>query len=346
MPSIVTREDRARPIRLIPIFWTTTQRNEEDDKKSDRHHDDLTDAGDIRIVAGHMRKILFLLILLLLSACQKSEEDQLAELGYLQEDIVLIQGLSEENKGLFLNEMNETALSYLQVSLYSSPFFIKEKEETYLKYLNTYSDTREMIEIVNTLRYKELFTDIVPTDMSKGDLILVNKYHILSSDYEPEDLVQIESDYGSGRLREKAYEAYKKLCDKAREEGYPLRVVSSYRSYAYQEGLYNKYLGRDSKENVDTYSARPGHSEHQTGMAIDVSLPGVSLDDFGKTEAARWLNEHCMEYGFIVRYPKDKIGITGYIEEPWHIRYLGVDIAKDVYAKGITYDEYYACYIE
>ena len=172
MPSTVTREDRARPIRLIPIFWTTTQRNEEDDKKSDRHHDDLTDAGDIRIVAGHMRKIIFLLILLLLSACQKSEEDQLAELGYLQEDIVLIQGLSEENKGLFLSEMNESALSYLRldsfkeenmkeylsfdgilekellvdlinrgilteqnkdkiVSLYSSPFFIKEKEETY-----------------------------------------------------------------------------------------------------------------------------------------------------------------------------------------------------------------------
>ena len=334
-----------------------------------------------------MRKIMLLVILLLLSACQKSEEDQLAELGYLEEDIALIQGLKEENRELFLSEMNETALSYLQVdsfkeenmkeylsfdgilekelvvdlinrgilteqnkdkivSLYSSPFFIKEKEETYLKYLNAYSDTREMIEIVNTLRYKKLFTDIVSTDMSKGDLILVNKYHILSSDYEPEDLVQIESDYGSGRLREKVYEAYKSLCDKAREEGYPLRVVSSYRSYAYQEGLYNKYLGRDSKENVDTYSARPGHSEHQTGMAIDVSLPGVSLDDFGKTEAARWLNEHCMEYGFIVRYPKDKIGITGYIEEPWHIRYLGVDIAKDVYAKGITYDEYYACYIE
>ncbi|MBQ1775283.1 MAG: M15 family metallopeptidase, partial [Erysipelotrichaceae bacterium] len=247
-----------------------------------------------------MRKIMLLVILLLLSGCQKSEEEQLAELGYLEEDIALIQGLKEENRELFLSEMNETALSYLQVdsfkeenmkeylsfdgilekelvvdlinrgilteqnkdkivSLYTNPFFIKEKEETYLKYLNTYSDTREMIEIVNTLRYKKLFTDIVSTDMSKGDLILVNKYHILSSDYEPEDLVQIESDYGSGRLREKVYEAYKSLCDKAREEGYPLRVVSSYRSYAYQEGLYNKYLGRDSKENVDTYSARPGH---------------------------------------------------------------------------------------
>ncbi len=230
--------------------------------------------------------------------------------------------------------------------VFSDIGFIEKNEELYFEYLDRYDSTRDLIETVNTLRYRELYTDIAAVDMDKGDLILVNKYHRLDEDYVPEDLVAFDSPLGKGRLREKVYDAYSELYEAAREEGYRLMIVSSYRSYMYQDGLYKRYLSRDSQENVDSYSARPGHSEHQTGMAIDVSLPGCSLDDFGSTKAAEWLKSHCADYGFIIRYPKDRTDITGYIEEPWHIRYLGKEIAKDVVAKGMTYDEYYACFVE
>lgn len=224
--------------------------------------------------------------------------------------------------------------------------YIEKNEDLYFEYLDCYDSMREVIEAVNALRYRELYTEIQPVDMSKGDLILVNKYHQLDESYVPDDLIAFDSPMGKGRLREKVYDAYKELYRAAKEDGYTLVVVSSYRSFSYQDGLYRRYLSRDTKENVDTYSARPGHSEHQTGMAIDVSLPGVSLDDFGSTNAAEWLKQHGADYGFIIRYPKDRIDVTGYIEEPWHIRYLGKEVAEDVLAKGMTYDEYYACYVE
>ena len=164
--------------------------------------------------------------------------------------------------------------------------------------------------------------------------------------YYPDDLVDVDPSLGKGQLSKKTYDAFLDLHEAAYRQGYNLRVVSAFRSYSYQDGLYNKYLKVDPKEVVDTYSARPGHSEHQTGMAIDVSLPGVSLDDFWKTDAAKWLNENCAHYGFIIRYPAEKIDITGYMEEPWHIRYLGQEVAEDVVRHGMTYDEYYAVFID
>ena len=241
--------------------------------------------------------------------------------------------------------LNDSNLSKLQ-TLYGSDGFTERNEKLYLSMLDEYDDVRSMMEIVNTKRYKPLFSDIESVDMSKGDLILVNKYYQLDRDYVPEDLVDIDPSLGRGSIREKVYEAYLDLLEDANKAGYDLYVVSAFRSYDYQAGLYNKYLGMDPKEVVDTYSARPGHSEHQTGMAMDVTLPGVSLDDFGKTDAAKWLASNCSRYGFIIRYPQDKIDITGYIEEPWHIRYLGKEVAQDVYAHKMTYDEYYACFIQ
>ncbi|MBQ6335537.1 MAG: D-alanyl-D-alanine carboxypeptidase family protein [Erysipelotrichaceae bacterium] len=262
---------------------------------------------------------------------------------YLKYDGKLEQSLLMRliNDGI-LNDKNAEKL----FKMYSSENFIAKNENLYLQYLDSYDSLEEMMEIVNTKRYEALFSDIEPVDMSKGDLILVNKYYQLSEDYVPDDLVDIDPSLGRGQIRGKVYEAYLKLLEDARALGYNLYVVSAFRSFAYQDGLYNKYLRSDPQEVVDTYSARPGHSEHQTGMAMDVTVPGYSLDDFGTTDAAKWLNENCCHYGFIIRYPADKTDITGYIEEPWHIRYLGVETAEDVYARKMTYDEYYACFVE
>ena len=136
------------------------------------------------------------------------------------------------------------------------------------------------------------------------------------------------------------------MAEEAKKLGYDLTIVSSYRSYDYQYGLYSKYLQSDPQEVVDTYSARPGHSEHQSGLCMDVTIPGYSLDNFYKSDASKWLAENCYRFGFIIRYPEDKTDITGYQGEPWQLRYLGKAVAEDVYKCGITYDEYYACFVE
>ena len=185
--------------------------------------------------------------------------------------------------------------------------------------------------------------------MSKGYLILVNKYNALASDYEPDDLVDVESNYGRGRTRKEVYEAYTVLQDEANELGYNFTICSAYRSYVYQKGLYDKYLEQEGGNQaiVDTYSARPGHSEHQSGLCLDLYDSVYGMDDFGKSDASDWLIENCYRYGFIIRYTESKERITGYQAEPWQIRYVGsVDIAKDIMDRGITFDEYYACFVE
>ncbi|MBQ8724318.1 MAG: M15 family metallopeptidase, partial [Oscillospiraceae bacterium] len=114
-------------------------------------------------------------------------------------------------------------------------------------------------------------------------------------------------------------------------------LASGYRSYETQDNLYNDYVYTYGKDIADTFSARPGHSEHQSGLAIDVN----TIDDaFGATPEAAWLAKHCHEFGFIIRYAEDKVDITGYKYEPWHIRYVGNEIAQEITILGISMEEY------
>ncbi len=154
-------------------------------------------------------------------------------------------------------------------------------------------------------------------------ILLVNKLHPLPPSY--------------GELDDEAVQALEKLQSAANSAGYSIPTLSAYRSYDYQGTLYNNYVALDGQEAADTYSARPGFSEHQSGLAFDV---GELSYDYGDTAAGKWLHQHCHEYGFIIRYPKDKEKITGYVYEPWHIRYVGKSTAKTIYQKGVTLEEY------
>jgi D-alanyl-D-alanine carboxypeptidase len=120
-------------------------------------------------------------------------------------------------------------------------------------------------------------------------------------------------------------------------DGVNLWVKSGFRSYETQKTLYNNYVARDGKEMADTYSARPGHSEHQTGLAFDMNS---TANSFAGTPEAEWLSANCHKYGFIIRYPKGKEHITGYIYEPWHVRYIGVEKAKEVFESGLCLEEF------
>ncbi len=155
-------------------------------------------------------------------------------------------------------------------------------------------------------------------------ILVANKSYSLPADYDP----------GLDPTTKSQFDV---LSSAAAEEGLNIWLASGYRSYQYQEEIYNGYVDGYGKDTADTFSARPGHSEHQTGLAIDVN----TIDDsFADTPEAEWLAENCYKYGFIIRYPKGKEDITGYKYEPWHIRYLGVEKATAVYNSGLTLEEY------
>lgn len=141
-----------------------------------------------------------------------------------------------------------------------------------------------------------------------------------------------------------AREAFNKLNSKAKKAGYEFDAFSTYRSFDRQKELYDSYVARDGQKLADTYSARPGFSEHQTGLAFDIGEVGntedYADDHFGETKAGDWLAAHAHEFGFIMRYPEGKQKITGYKHEAWHFRYVGKEIATKIYKEKSTLEEY------
>jgi D-alanyl-D-alanine carboxypeptidase len=182
----------------------------------------------------------------------------------------------------------------------------------------------------------------------KGMLILVNKSHPIDKDYKPDDLVKIKyfvSDRSETTryMRAEAAEAFHNLVDKAAENGMELKMTTAYRSYNFQKILFDNYVAKEGEEAANQYSARPGQSEHQTGLSVDVTSPSVDYqlsDDYGNAEEGKWLAENAYRFGFIIRFPKGKEEITGYQYEPWHIRYVGLTAAKEIYEQNLTLEEY------
>lgn len=179
---------------------------------------------------------------------------------------------------------------------------------------------------------------------------LVNKEYSLPSDYEPNDLVvpdvSFNIDYESEKryMREEAALALESLCQDALSEGLEIFAISGYRSYERQQEIYENNLKTRGTTHTNQYSAKPGYSEHQTGLVMDVSCESEGFDlqeSFGETPEGIWLAQNCAKYGFVIRYPEGKENITGYAYEPWHIRYLGVELATYLTENNLTLDEYY-----
>jgi len=181
--------------------------------------------------------------------------------------------------------------------------------------------------------------------------VLINKLYKLPAGYVPPSLIHEQAlpflGGGGGErglMRKEAAEALQAMFAAAKRDGLALTVASAYRSQETQRQLFNSYVQTQGEAVARRYSAEPGHSEHQTGLAVDVSgADGVCAveDCFADTKEAHWVAQHAPEYGFIVRYPKGKEQITGYAYEPWHLRFVGVALAKDVTAKGLTLEEYF-----
>ncbi len=180
--------------------------------------------------------------------------------------------------------------------------------------------------------------------------VIVNKKRSLPDGYIPPDLVvpNVAFSYSGvlekSHMRKEAAGALEQLFAASKKDGLDLRAVSGYRSYKRQVSIYKNNVATKGQEYTDRVSARPGTSEHQTGLAIDVSGPGIGYgleQSFGATKEGEWLKEHAPEYGFVIRYTENGESSTGYTWEPWHIRYIGKAIAQDVTSKGMTLEQYF-----
>ncbi len=225
-------------------------------------------------------------------------------------------------------------------------YYNKENEKRYEDYKEKNPDISvdDVVWMVNANIDNEFYTNTNKIEDVDSDLLLVNKYNKLPDNFVPKDLVKLESGY---YVTSNTKTAFEKMQDDAREQGYNIGVTSAYRSINSQKYLYNNYLTEDTQEVVDTYSSRPGYSEHHTGEAIDLIGSSASMEEFEKTKESKWVDENAYKYGFVVRYKKGYEKITGYEYEPWHIRYVGVQIATEMKDKNInTLEEYYEKYIK
>jgi zinc D-Ala-D-Ala carboxypeptidase len=182
----------------------------------------------------------------------------------------------------------------------------------------------------------------------QGILILVNKQHPLDKEDTPDDLTAMKyfvaNRSAEGRfMRAAAAAAFTQLVEAADQDGIELRMTTAYRSYEFQKRLYDNYVNQYGEEEANRFSAKPGQSEHQTGLSVDVSSSSVDYElteAFGDTAEGKWMATHAHEFGFILRYPEGKEDVTGYLYEPWHLRYVGLFVANEIYSQNITLEEY------
>ena len=281
-----------------------------------------------------------------------SNINKLLNLGYSSKDINAIYNKIPDSVNIIIDSkynkdiINIMNLSYFKIDNLKRylDYDIMEVKSIYdISNIKKDFNYEDVVTYVNANLDKEYYSSdnlISNEDASKID-VLVNKYHKLDENYEPSDLTIIDSKYASGtqKLRKEAQIKFEEMASDMAKENLKIYAGSTYRSYTYQKGLYDRYVKKDGFAAAETYSARSGYSEHQLGLAVDIvngKWDYLSEND----KEYDYLVKNSYKYGFILRYPRGSEYITGYMFEDWHFRYLGVELATKVFNSGLTYDEY------
>lgn len=280
--------------------------------------------------------------------------NKLLSLGYSSKDINAIYEKIPDSVNIIIDSkynkdiINIMNLSYFKIDNLKRylDYDIMEVKSIYdISNIKKDFNYEDVVTYVNANLDKEYYSSdnlISNEDASKID-VLVNKYHKLDENYEPSDLTIIDSKYASGtqKLRKEAKIKFEEMASDMAKDNLKIYAGSTYRSYTYQKGLYDRYVKKDGFAAAETYSARSGYSEHQLGLAVDIvngKWDYLSEND----KEYDYLIKNSYKYGFILRYPRASEYITGYMFEDWHFRYLGVELATKVFNSGLTYDEYIA----
>lgn len=313
---------------------------------------------DIQIICSHgqnfVKQVLQLDFEPQLHDILRQTDFQSQNLTFYLQELKRLQ-LPVESIVTFVNHPNyrsEEDYSIDQAAIMLHQYYLPANHERYFTLLEQLSTTEklssdEIVALVNSNRDREFYSNIVSTNLDDNILMLVNKYYYLEADYEPE-LVLLDQSYGAPEvyLESETFTHFDMLFQAALASGIRLYITSGYRGYAPQEEVFLDYLSRMSEEEALTYAAKPGFSEHQTGFALDVFVPGETTETFQNTFAASWLAEHAHEFGFILRYPPGKENLTGYSYEAWHFRYVGCEAANYIYENNLTLEEYWAVFVQ
>ena len=279
------------------------------------------------------------------SRYHKTYEYKFLKLEYSKEEFDTIDKLSLESKDYLLTLPYNRRIP----KLINERYFMEKNLKEYINLFNKESNLTKIVSLVNVGANNNFYTNTKKTDINKKELMLTNKFNYLDDTYDSKDMISVSNRYSYGEnqmLTSDTFDAFKRMFDDAKKEDITLIVNSSYRSYADQEEIYERYKKNKGEEYADSIAARAGYSEHQTGYAIDLITYGATSSTFEETDAFMWLQNNAYKYGFILRYPKDKEYLTGYSYESWHYRYVGTNAAKYIHDNNITFDEYYAYFIE
>ena len=289
-----------------------------------------------------------MVLFVLIKSCQGiaynyTKECRIYKLGYPMEEARVLSSVLSDAQADSLIARNEH--DTIAIHVIHERYFIADNFDRYLalhKAETTIASLADIIALVNIGADRDRKTSAVPCDTTKGQLMLVNGRHYLDEGYKPNGLTTFSKTccYEEQRAQSTVVDAFMALQKACKEQtDAQLMVNSAYRSPADQKGIY--------KRSEKGYAATPGHSEHQTGLALDVTSRQHPMRwPFDISEEGIWMREHCHEYGFILRYPKKQSQVFGFAYEPWHLRYVGKEVAKRIHDEDITFDEYYAFYLD
>ena len=300
------------------------------------------------VILGIVIALLIFAIIYIINTINyhKTYEYKLLQVGYTKEEIKELESLNNKSKDYLLTiEYNKDI-----ISLVNEKYFLEKNLKKYIDYYkeSDYSLT-DVVAIINVGSNNEWYTNTKKTDITKKELMLTNKFYSLDNSYNSDNMVSVSKQYSYGEnqmVTSETFDAFLNMFTDAKKEDLTLIINSSYRSYEEQEDIYNFYKDTRGETEANKIAAKPGFSEHQTGMSIDIQTYGSSASTFEEFDEFKWLKDNAHKYGFILRYPKDKEYLTGYEYESWHYRYVGLDVATYIYENNITFDEYYAYFVE
>ena len=278
---------------------------------------------------------------------KQTYEYKLGLIGYKEDEIKIIKDKLNNSD---IDKLMELKYDKNIVKFMSEKYFLYKNLSKYLDYKkeNKLESYYNIVTIINTEANIDWFDNTKETDTSKKELMLVNRLYGLSEDYEPDDIIDVPSQYAytGVKISNSIMDNIVALIDAASEKGYTFVLADGYRSYSEQESIFERYKNAYGYSEADRIAARAGHSEYQTGISFTIVPLYKEYDEPKESSEYKWLNDNAYKFGFIFRFPEDKTDITGFEASTWRLRYVGSEAANIIKSENICFEEYYAYFVD